>query len=125
MRYEVLLFKPGQKTVTCRNCNNSRTVPVEKGVDVGLATKLLTLANNRAFDTAILVGADRDFLETVRAVKANSLRVEIVAWRGTISQEMSAESSSPVAFLDDHRSEIELTVAPDTEADQLTSGEQP
>lgn len=125
MRWEVILFKLGQKTIRCRNCNTARVVQVEKGVDVGLATKLLTLANNRAFDTAILVGADKDFLETIRAVKANGLRVEIVAWRGTISQEMSTESSRPVVFLDEFRTELEHTAAPDTEADQLTSGEQP
>jgi uncharacterized LabA/DUF88 family protein len=124
MRYEVLLFKLGQKTVRCRNCNNARRVPVEKGVDVALATKLLTLANNRAFDTAILVAADRDYLETVRAVKGNGLRVEIVAWRGTISPEMEAESSRPVVYFNDIRGDIELTLPPDPEADALTAGEE-
>lgn len=123
MRFEVLLFKLGQRTVRCRNCGDSRRVLVEKGVDVALATKLLTLANNKAFDTAIVVAADKDYLETVRAVKQNGLRVEIVAWRGTISKEMEAESSRPVVYLNDVRSEIELTTPPDTEADDLTSGE--
>lgn len=82
MRYEVALYRLGQKTVRCRDCGTSKMVPVEKGVDVGLATKLLVLANARAFDTAILVAADKDYLETVRAVKGNGLHVEIVAWRG-------------------------------------------
>ena len=124
MRYEVILFKLGQKTVYCRKCETSRVVPVEKGVDVALATKLLTLANNRAFDTAILVAADKDFLETVRAVKSNGLRVEIVAWRGTISSEMEAESSRPVVYFDDIRGDIELTDQPDQEAEALTSGDE-
>ncbi len=124
MRYEVVLFKLGQKTIHCRNCNSSKRVPVEKGVDVGLATKLLTLANNRAFDTAVLVAADKDYLETVRTVKNNGLRVEIVAWRGTISPEMESESSRPTVYFDDIRSNIELTTPPDREVDQLTSGEE-
>jgi uncharacterized LabA/DUF88 family protein len=123
MRYEVLLYRLGQKTVHCRCCGDSRTVLVEKGVDVGLATRLLTLAHNRAFDTAILVAADRDYLETVRAVKVNGLRVEIVAWRGTISQELANESSRPVVYFDDIRPEIELTTMPDVVAEKLTSGE--
>src|SRR6266849_6316471 len=55
MRYEVLLYELGRKTVKCFACSKSRQVRVEKGVDVGVATKMLTLANNRAFDTAILV----------------------------------------------------------------------
>ena len=124
MRYEVVLFKLGQKTIHCLNCNSSKRVPVEKGVDVGLATKLLTLANNRAFDTAVLVAADKDYLETVRTVKNNGLRVEIVAWRGTISPEMESESSRPTVYFDDIRSNIELTTPPDREVDQLTSGEE-
>lgn len=124
MRWEVVLYRLGQKTVLCRACGRSRTVPVEKGVDVGLATKLLTLANNRAFDTAILVAADRDYLETVRAVKNNGLRVEILAWRGTISPEMEGESSRPVVYFDDIRSDIELRQPPDQEAEHLTSGDE-
>lgn len=43
---------------------------VTLGIDVDVATKMLTLANARAFDTAILVAGDKDFLETVKAVKA-------------------------------------------------------
>ncbi len=124
MRYEVLLFDLGRKTVSCRKCGRSRHVRVEKGVDVALATKLLTLANNRAFDTAILVAADKDYLETVRVVKGNGLRVEIVAWKGTISAEMKGASSRPVVYFDDVRGEIELTVEPDREADELTAGEE-
>jgi len=122
MRFETFIYEVGYKTVSCKNCGHSHRVPVEKGVDVGLATKLLTLANHRAFDTAILVAADRDYLETVQAVKANGLRVEIIAWRGSISPEMDAESSSPVVYFNDIRSDIEMTVAPDTEAEEL-SGE--
>jgi len=60
-------------------------LPLEKGVDVGLATKLLSLASHRAFETALLIAADRDYLETVQAVKNMGMRVEIIAWRGTIS----------------------------------------
>jgi uncharacterized LabA/DUF88 family protein len=124
MRWEVSLYTLGQKTLRCQRCGSSRRVPVEKGVDVGVATKLLTLANNRAFDTAVLVAADKDYLETVRAVKNNGLRVEIIAWRGTISLEMEAESSRPVLFFDDIRADIELTTPPDAEADELTGGEE-
>lgn len=124
MRYEVLLFSLGRKTVHCANCGHTRVVSVEKGVDVALATKMLTLANNRAFDTAILVAGDKDYLDTVQAVKSNGLRVEIVAWRGTISPAMEAESSRPIIYFNDSRAEIELTAQPDTEADILTAGDE-
>jgi uncharacterized LabA/DUF88 family protein len=123
MRWQVVLYKLGYKTIRCQRCGDARRVPVEKGVDVGLATKILTLANNRAFDTALLVAADKDYLETVRAVKNNGLRVEIIAWRGTISPEMEAESSKSVVYFDDLRREIEMTAPADTEAERLTAGE--
>lgn len=48
MRYEVLLYTLGSKTVYCHKCGDRRRVPVEKGLDVGLATKLLTLSRARA-----------------------------------------------------------------------------
>ena len=123
MRYEVHLFQLGEKTICCRQCRSRHRVFVEKGVDVALANKLLTFANNRAFDTAILIAADKDFLDTIKAVKSNGLRVEIAAWQGTISQEMEAESSIPVIYFDDIRDDIELELAPDIEAEKLTSGE--
>jgi uncharacterized LabA/DUF88 family protein len=123
MRFEVSLYKLGRKTTRCRNCNRSWTVPVEKGVDVGLATKLLSLASHRAFETALLIAADRDYLETVQAVKNMGMRVEIIAWRGTISPQMENESSAPVLFFDDMRYDIELTTEPDREAEELSSGE--
>ncbi len=50
--------------------------------------------------------------------------MEIVAWKGTISPEMEAESSRPVVYFDDVRDEIELRVPPDQEAERLTAGEE-
>jgi uncharacterized LabA/DUF88 family protein len=125
LRYEVIIYELGRRTIRCNECGSSWQTRVEKGVDVGLATKMLTLANNRAFDTAILVAADRDYLETVRAIKNNGLRVEIVAWRGSISPEMQGESSRPVIYFDDIRRDVEMTAAPDAEAEKLESGEEP
>jgi len=48
LRWEVVLFELGKKTITCENCSQTRTVPAEKGADVGLATKMLMLAFNKA-----------------------------------------------------------------------------
>jgi uncharacterized LabA/DUF88 family protein len=125
LRYEVMIYELARRTAQCKKCGNSWPTRVEKGVDVGLATKMLTLANARAFDSAILVAADKDYLETVKAIKNIGLRVEIVAWKGSISSEMQSESSRPVIYFDDIRKDIELTVAPDAEAEKLESGEDP
>ena len=121
MRFETEIFKLGQKTYRCNQCGREWRARVEKGVDVALATKLLTLANARAFDTAILIGADRDFLGTIHAVKAQGMRVEIYAWRGTISEEMEAESSARVVYLDDIKNDVIFRGEPDEEAEQMTT----
>ena len=82
-------------------------MPTEKGVDVGLAIKMLTLGINRAYETAILVAGDRDYLETVQFLKGLGLRVEIIAWRKGLSSDLAAEASEPVTYLDDLRGKLE------------------
>lgn len=121
MRYEVMMYGLAMKTIHCKKCGDTRRIPVEKGLDVGLATKMLSLANSRAYETAILVAADKDYLETARAVKQLGIRVEIIAWRGTISPEMESESSASAVYFDDIRAEIEMTSAPDAEAEALAA----
>ncbi len=78
---------------------------------------------NKAFETAVLVSGDKDYPETVRTVKNMGLRVEIVSFWKSLSQELVAESSAPVAYLDDIRTCIELPT-PDSEADKLVQPEQ-
>lgn len=109
LHWEVVLTELGQKTVTCHSCQHKETVHAEKGVDVGLATKMLMLAFNKAYDTAILVSGDRDYLETVKFIKNMGLRIEIMAWQGTISTEFAMESSTQVVYLDSLSAQIGKT----------------
>src|SRR4051812_21510043 len=41
LRWEVNLYKLGTKTISCERCNHTHKLPAEKGVDVGLAIKML------------------------------------------------------------------------------------
>ena len=107
LHYEMTVFPLGNKTVRCHKCGDTRRSYSEKGIDVALATKLLVLANNRAFETALLVSGDKDYLETVKAVKALGLRVEVVSWKRSLSGDLGQESSRNVIFLDDLKAEIE------------------
>ena len=122
MHYEMTVFPLGTKTIKCAKCNNTRRSYTEKGIDVALATKLLVLANNRAFETAILVSGDKDYLETVKAVKSMGMRVEIVSWKRSLSQELAQESSKNAIVLDDIRADIEKA-SPDAEVEQLMTPE--
>jgi uncharacterized LabA/DUF88 family protein len=107
LRWEVILYPLGKRTVKCLQCDHVATVPAEKGVDVGLATKMLMLAMNQAYDTAILVSGDRDYLETVKYVKGMGLRVEVVSWRVNLSDDLAAESSAPVLHFESIRQHVE------------------
>lgn len=107
LRWEVVLYSLGTKTVTCNNCGHSEMIATEKGADVGVATKMLMLGMNKAYDTALLVSGDRDYLETVKFIKNLGLRIEVIAWRSGLSNELAAESSAPIVYLDDIKSQIE------------------
>ena len=107
LRWEVVLYTLGRKTVRCHNCEQSETVYTEKGVNVGIVTKMLMLATNRAFETAILVSGDRDYVEPVKHIKGMGLRVEVVSWRDGLSGELADESSVPAVYIDELRDEIE------------------
>ena len=106
LRWEVTLYALGRKTVLCSHCGHKEVVPAEKGVDVGVATKMLMLGMNRAYETAVLVAGDRDYLEPVRFVKSLGLRVEVVSWKHSLSDELAAESSAPVLLLDELKKAI-------------------
>lgn len=107
LRWEVVLYPLGRRTINCVNCNHSAIVPAEKGVDVGLATKMLMLGMNQAYETAILVAGDRDYLETVKYLKSMGLRVEVIAWELNLSSALASESSAPVVHLEEIRRHIE------------------
>jgi uncharacterized LabA/DUF88 family protein len=67
---------------------------------------MLTLGINKAYDTAILISGDRDYLETVQFIKGLGLRVEIISWSDGLSDALAAESSAPVVYLDDLKKQI-------------------
>lgn len=106
LRWECMIYKLGKKSITCPKCRNQWVANAEKAVDIGLAAKMLILAFNRAFDTAVLVGGDRDYLDTVKFVKSQGLRVEMYSWRNSMSSELSEESSVEPVYFEDIREEI-------------------
>lgn len=51
--------------------------PYEKGVDIQLATDLLTHSYKNNFDVAVLVAGDNDYVGALQAVKDNGKNVEV------------------------------------------------
>ncbi len=118
LHWETHVLPLGSKTVRCEKCGDVRRAYTEKGVDVAIPSRMLTHAINRAFETAVVVSGDKDYLETVKVIKNMGLRVEVISFRRSLSQELANESSAPALILDDIRAEIERPV-PDRDAEAL------
>jgi len=52
------------------------SIPMEKGVDVMIATDMLTGALRNCYDTAVLVSGDGDFAEVIKEIKRTGKQVE-------------------------------------------------
>ena len=57
--------------------NWPNTPPYEKGVDIQLATDMITHSFKNNYDVAILVAGDNDFVGALQAVKDNGKNVEV------------------------------------------------
>ncbi len=72
--------------------------PVEKGVDIMVATDLLRLAWEDRYDVGILVSGDGDFAYAVQAVKDLGKHVEIAAFPSNLSGELANVSDKKELF---------------------------
>ena len=61
---------------------------VEKGVDVALAIDLIGMAWEDAYDVAILVSGDSDYVGAVTKVMGKGRNVEIASFRNFLSKEL-------------------------------------
>ena len=62
--------------------------PIEKGIDVQLATDMITHSFKDNYDVAILVAGDNDYVSAIQAVKDNGKHIEIALFgqQGTSRQ---------------------------------------
>lgn len=69
-------------TDSCPSCGELYMGKPEKGVDSTIVTDLLSLAWQDAYDIAILVSSDADFIPAVNKVQTAGLKVINAAWAG-------------------------------------------
>jgi uncharacterized LabA/DUF88 family protein len=62
--------------------------PIEKGIDVMLATDLLYFAWNNSYDVAVLVSGDSDFGYALQAVKNMGKHIEVAYFENGISKDL-------------------------------------
>jgi len=63
-------------------------IPVEKGIDIMLATDLLHFAWNDLYDVAILVSGDGDFAYALQAAKNMGKHVEVAYFERNVSKDL-------------------------------------
>jgi uncharacterized LabA/DUF88 family protein len=107
LHFEVNLYPLRKRQMRCNNCGNEWSSYSEKAAAIGMATTLVSLGYNNAFDTAVLVTGDSDFLDPISAVKNLGKRVELAAWRDSIAQDLEMEASTDIFYLDEHRQDLE------------------
>ena len=62
--------------------------PVEKGIDIMLATDLLYFAWNDFYDVAVLVSGDSDFAYALQAIKNMGKHVEVAYFESGVSKDL-------------------------------------
>ena len=73
-------------------------IMVEKGVDVMLATDLITHAYKNHYDTAIVVSGDADFYPALQAVKDVGKHIEVAAFDMNLSAESGRVADVTIKF---------------------------
>ena len=70
---------------------NGKTVYQVKEDDIQLAVDMVKLAYNNAYDTAILVSSDGDFVPAVKAIKEIGKNVENIGFENKFSYHLRQE----------------------------------
>jgi uncharacterized LabA/DUF88 family protein len=69
-----------RRTGRCSNCGNDYEYTTEKRVDTRLVADLIHYAANGAYDAAVLISGDDDFVPAVEAVNALGKQVWVATW---------------------------------------------
>ena len=78
-----------RRKTTCRKCGSTEEYSTEKRVDTRLVADLIHYAAADAYDAAVLLSGDQDFVPAVEAANALGKRVYLAAWRGSgVSREL-------------------------------------
>ena len=86
-------FRVVPKTLKSRLDKNGKEIYVEKGVDVALVTEMLSMAFKNAYDVAILVAGDDDYVGAVEEIKSMGKRVEIAAFERDLDKKVNLISA--------------------------------
>jgi uncharacterized LabA/DUF88 family protein len=72
----------GTEIADCPQCTKPFRQGTEKGVDTAIVTDLLSLAWEHAYDIAVLVSSDADFVPAVERLQEKGFKVVNATWQG-------------------------------------------
>ncbi|MFX0022882.1 MAG: NYN domain-containing protein [Candidatus Hermodarchaeota archaeon] len=82
---------------------------IEKKVDIKIAIDMISLAYEDAYDTAVLVSGDGDFLPLVKKIKTLGKDFELWAFNYSLANTLREEvDQSKIFYLDDVLDKIEI-----------------
>jgi len=82
---------------------------IEKKVDIKIAIDIISLAYENAYDTAVLVSGDGDFVPVVKMVKELDKHLEVWAFRYSLANILREElGQENIYYIDDILSKIEI-----------------
>lgn len=96
-QFQLKLYEMKKYQCNCPRCDNAFTQRIQKGVDIGIATKLLSLGYENAYDRVILFSGDGDFYDAVDLVQ-NVLKKEtwILGARQSVSVDLQQVASQMI-----------------------------
>ncbi|MFX0032133.1 MAG: NYN domain-containing protein [Candidatus Hodarchaeota archaeon] len=81
----------------------------EKKVDIKIAIDIISLAYENAYDTAVLVSGDGDFIPVIKKVKELDKKIEIWAFRYSLANALKDElESDKINYIDGILNEIKM-----------------
>ena len=104
--YEDLKKNSGYLIKTSFDKKTSKTA-IEKKIDVKIAIDIISLAYENAYDTAVLVSGDGDFLPVIKKLKKLNKNIEIWAFRYSLANIIKEElDKGNLYYLDDKLNKI-------------------
>jgi nijmegen breakage syndrome protein 1 len=90
-KMRVQLYKLKDLHVNCPTCAAHFDRPVQKGVDVGIATLILKLATQGQYDRLVLAAGDGDFEDAIAYVKSELHKeIWIAGFEGSVSADLQS-----------------------------------
>jgi len=82
---------------------------IEKKIDIKIAIDIISLAYENAYDTAVLVSGDGDFVPVVKKLKELDKNVELWAFKYSLANTLKEEiEQGKIYFLDDILNQIKM-----------------